>query len=318
MAEQDYLTELGFLSFVTRLKRVSDAMLHDGRRLYKELGMDIEPNWYVIFRLLDENDEMTITKIADTIGFAHPSVITIVNKMTKAGYLESSQCSEDSRRRLLRLSEKAKTELPKFEKVWNAGVTGLKKMLSDKDYLEFLEILENRVEEKGFKKRTQEVIKKQKDNVEIIEFEEQYAEDFGRLNYEWVEEFFEVEEHDREQLDHPNEHIIEPGGQILLAKLGDEIVGTAALININEEAFELAKMAVTRKYRGYSIGKKLMIACIDYAKKEGKKSIILESARKQVPAINMYRRFGFVEIEQDPNSEFARSDIRMQLVLRDE
>ena len=120
---------------------------------------------------------------------------------------------------------------------------------------------------------------------------------------------------DREQLDHPFEYIIKPGGQILLAETEGEIVGTAALIKMGEENYELAKMAVGKNFRGFGIGKKLLEACIEYARQNGKKSIILESNRKQVPAINMYRRFGFVEIEPDPRTEYKRSDIRMELVL---
>ena len=70
------------------MKRVSDAMLHDGRRMYKELGMDIEPNWFVIFRILKKHGALGVTDIAEKIGLAHPSVITIVNKMMKAGLSE--------------------------------------------------------------------------------------------------------------------------------------------------------------------------------------------------------------------------------------
>ncbi len=314
MSNHDFLAELGFLSFVTRLKRASDAMLHDGRKLYKKLGMEIEPNWYMVFRLLENEGELTITEIADHLGFAHPSVITIVNKMIKKGYLESRQCSDDSRRRLLVLSKKAKREMPEFERVWSAGVAGAKKMLADTDALAFLDLLEARIAESGFKERTLACLEEKKE-VEILEFESQYAKDFAALNYEWIEEMYEVEEHDREQLENPG-YIVASGGQILVAKIDDEIVGAVALIAMNDpESFELAKMAVTRKYRGYSIGKKLMAACVNYSKEVGKKNIILESNRKQIPAIKMYKNFGFTEIEQDPKTEFARSDIRMRLDL---
>ena len=181
--DNDFLTELGFLSFVTRLKRVSDAILHDGRRLYKKLEMDIEPNWYVVFRLLERHEELTVTEIAEKIGFAHPSVITIVNKMIKAGYVESSQCSIDSRRRLLVLTEKARTGLPEFERVWSAGTTTLKKILGDVDALAFLDLLESRINEEGFRDRTLKHIKGQ-EKVDIVEFTQEYAKDFARLNYE--------------------------------------------------------------------------------------------------------------------------------------
>lgn len=314
MNEQDFLKELGFLSFVTRLKRVSDAMIHDGRRLYKELGMDIEPNWYVIFKLLEKNGEMTVTEIADEIGFAHPSVITIVNKMLKAGYLESNQCGVDSRRRLLILSGKAKSQLPEFERVWRAGTTGVKRMLADTDALNFLDSLEEKIEEKGFKERTTRNLEKEK-SVKIYGYESKYAKDFAKLNYEWIEEFHEIEEHDREQLDNPKEHIISLGGEILIAKIGKEAVGAVALIKMDDENFELAKMGVTSKFRGFSIGKQLMEACIDYANKNGIKRLMLESNTKLIPAIKLYKKYGFKEIPLDPNTPYERANIRMELIL---
>lgn len=314
MEEQDFLKDLGFLSFVTRLKRVSDAMLHDGRKLYKELGMDIEPNWYVIFKLLEEYGEMTVTEIADTIGFAHPSVITIVNKMMKAEYLESNQCSNDSRRRLLTLSEKAKVKLPDFNKVWKAGTTGTKRMLADTDALNFLDSLEEKIKEKGFRERTLRSLEKSKE-VEIFEYENIYAKDFANLNYEWINEFHAIEPHDREQLDNPRDYVLSNGGQILMAKIGDEVVGTVALIYMDHETFELAKMAVTSNYRGFSIGKKMMEACINYAKTNSIKSLILESNTKLIPAIKLYRKYGFVEIPLDPNTPYERANIRMELKI---
>ena len=314
MKEQDFLRELGLLSFVTRLKRVSDAMLHDGRKLYKELGMDIEPNWYVIFKLLEKNGEMTVTEIADTIGFAHPSVITIVNKMIKSGYLESGQCSVDSRRRLLSLTDKSRENMPEFEKVWEAGITGVKRMLADTDALNFLDSLEEKIEDRGFMERTRESLVQERE-VQIIEFEDKYATDFANLNYEWINEFHSIEEHDREQLDNPIDYVIRNGGQILIAKLGEEAVGTVALINIDDKSFELAKMAVTSKYRGYSIGKKMMEACIKFAREKKLKSLILESNTKLIPAIKLYRKYGFVEIPLDPNTPYERANIRMELVI---
>ena len=312
--EKDFLTELGFLSFVTRLKRACDAMLHDGRRLYKKLEMDIEPNWYVVFRLLERHGELTVTEIAEKIRFAHPSVITIVNKMIKAGYVESSKCAMDSRKRLLVLTEKAEIELPRFEQVWSAGVSTLKKMLNDIDALELVGLLESRINERGFQERTWENLERQK-AVDIVKFKNRYAKDFARLNYEWISEKYRIEEHDRKQLDNPNDHIIKTGGQIFFAKMDGEVIGTIALIYLDDETYELAKMAVTPKYRGFKTGDKLMWACIGYAKEKGIKNLILESNTRQIPAIKLYRKFGFKEIPLDSHTPYDRADIRMELKL---
>ena len=53
--------------------------------------------------------------------------------------------------------------------------------------------------------------------VEIVRFQDQFSAVFGRLNYEWIERSYGIEEHDHEILDHPMESVIEPGGQIFFA-----------------------------------------------------------------------------------------------------
>lgn len=314
MKEKDFIKELGFLTFVTRLKRISDAMIHDGRRLYKEMGMDIEPNWFVVFKLLERHQELTVTEIADRIGFSHPSVISLVNKMIKAEYLMESKTIADSRKRILSLTPKAIEKMPEFEKVWEAGVAGIKKMLVELDALRFLDVVEAKVFAKGFKRRTLEELSHQKE-VQILEFENQYGNDFARLNYEWIEESFAVEKHDREMLDNPIKNIMRPGGEIFLARIEGEIVGTVALIYVDENTFELAKMAVTKKYRGWKIGDKLMEACTEYSRKLRKNKIFLLSNTKLIPAINMYKKFGFVEVPMGRNNGYKRTNIKMELVL---
>lgn len=151
---EDFAKDLGCLGFTMRLKRLSDALMHDGRKMYKTLGLDLEPNWYVIFRLLKREGELSVTEIAERIHLAHPSVISITNKMIKADYLYSTPCDLDNRRRVLNLTKKALKKLPEFEKIWNAGERGVIKALAGTHAMEVLEELEKRFTKKGFKERT--------------------------------------------------------------------------------------------------------------------------------------------------------------------
>jgi len=151
--------------------------------------------------------------------------------------------------------------------------------------------------------------------ITVIPFESPYSADFARLNYEWLEKYFTVEPHDREMLDAPESYIIESGGQIFFAKLGEEIVGTVALIYENEESYELAKMAVSPDYQGLKIGQLLMEHAIQYSREQGKKSIVLESNTKLTPAINLYIKNGFKAAPLNEGSPYARCNIRMELVL---
>ena len=315
MSEHDYLTDLGMLAVVTRLKRASDAMIHDGRRMYKELGFDIEPNWFAVFKLLRDRGPLSIMVISEAIGLSHPSVISIVNKMSKAAYLTESRAAADSRRRILSLTPRAEQRFPEFERVWNAGTAGFKRMMSDIDVLGMLNVLETRIAEKGFRRRTFDELENLKP-VKVVEYQDRYADDFADLNYEWIQKGYVVEKHDREILDDPQGHIIKPGGQIFFALVGRRVAGTVALVNSSEDEFELAKMAVSPDFRGFGISNSLMTACTEYARRQGKKRIILESNTKQMAAIRLYRKFGFQETPLDPDSQFKRANIRMELAIK--
>ena len=154
--------------------------------------------------------------------------------------------------------------------------------------------------------------------VKIERFDDAFAADFARLNYEWIEKYFAVEEHDREMLDHPRKYIIDNGGEIFFALVDGVAVGTVAMIRFPDGSFELAKMGVAPESRGHGIANRLMTACIEYAKEVGSPKIFLESSRKLSPALSLYRKFGFKETELDKNTPYARCDIRMELAITED
>jgi N-acetylglutamate synthase-like GNAT family acetyltransferase len=149
--------------------------------------------------------------------------------------------------------------------------------------------------------------------LQVIEYQQVYKEDFKRINVEWIEKFFTVEQQDLVQLDNP-QSIIDDGGQIYFAKLGDEIVGTAALIHDGDDEYELAKMGVSPNAQGLGLGKKLCIIAIEEAKKRKAKALYLRSNRSLIPAISMYLSVGFVEVPLDA-SHYKRANIKMDYPL---
>ena len=151
--------------------------------------------------------------------------------------------------------------------------------------------------------------------MEILPFEPQYAKDFRDLNIEWLETFFWVEPHDEEVLGKPEKYIIEPGGNIFFVRENEEIIGTVALMKIEEGVFELTKMAVVPAARGKKIGQQLMLHTLDFARSRGWKKLIIWSNRKLENAIHIYRKYGFAEIPIEGNNPYARGDIKMELQL---
>ena len=150
--------------------------------------------------------------------------------------------------------------------------------------------------------------------IEIVEFQPEYRDDFRKLNVEWLQKYFIVEDFDEKQLSNPETEILDKGGKIYFAKMGDKIVGTASLLK-EHEIYELAKMAVTEECKGLGIGNLLMEHCIEEAKKLGTEKLILLSNRSLKPALTMYEKFGFKEAPVDEETPYERCNIKMELLL---
>ncbi|WP_430927814.1 GNAT family N-acetyltransferase [Polaribacter marinivivus] len=150
--------------------------------------------------------------------------------------------------------------------------------------------------------------------IEIIPFEEKYAQYFYDLNADWLKKYFYIEPYDEKVLSNPKQYVIDPGGFIFFAKYNTEIVGVFSLIN-QKTFFELSKMAVSPKYQGFKIGQQLMDFTINFAKEKGWDSITLYSHRSLKAAIQLYKKLGFKEIPVEKDSHYERADIKMLLEL---
>lgn len=155
---------------------------------------------------------------------------------------------------------------------------------------------------------------KRLDHIEVAQFSPDLRQHFADLNREWIEKYFEMEDRERYVLSEPEEAIILYGGQIYFAKVNSLVVGTCALVNVDEHTMEISKMAVTEKFQGLGIGTLLMGHVLAVAKTAQLKELILYSNRQLKSAIRMYENFGFVEV---PKTDFhsKRSNIKMSLSL---
>jgi N-acetylglutamate synthase-like GNAT family acetyltransferase len=150
---------------------------------------------------------------------------------------------------------------------------------------------------------------------EITTWNPLYADDFIRLNRQWIERYFKIEECDRIIFDNPKAAIIDNGGQIFFARYQNNILGCCALIHHPQnDTYELAKMAVDPAAQGLGLGFKLGSALVDYAKSIGAKEIFLEANTRLVASIHLYRRLGFKPVE-NYHAAYSRCDLFMTLPL---
>lgn len=149
----------------------------------------------------------------------------------------------------------------------------------------------------------------------IIPFRAGLAAAFTDLNREWIEQFFAMEESDRQVLGDPEAAIIRRGGQIYFALDGAEAVGTVALIRVSASTYELAKMAVRPSHQSRGLGERLGRAAIEGARRAGARMLFLETNSRLGNAIRLYERLGFVHAKPPIHSPYTRADVYMELAL---
>ncbi len=139
---------------------------------------------------------------------------------------------------------------------------------------------------------------------------------FRRLNEEWIARYFCLEPKDAVILGNPHA-IIESGGRILMAASRTEAVGCCALIPLGSRSFEVSKMAVTESHQRRGIGRQLMTAVIEEARRLGAKRVYLETNEVLRPAIRLYESLGFKHISPDQitPSPYQRANVYMELFL---
>ena len=152
--------------------------------------------------------------------------------------------------------------------------------------------------------------------MDIIDFSPEHAEAFKQLNLAWITERWTVEAADLKALDTPFESIIDVGGAILIGEIGSAVVGTVALIPLEEGTLELAKMTVSKAARGTGLGLALGRAALVRAKAMGAQKVYLESNTILTPALSLYKKFGFQTLPDDARaSPYERCNIRMERAI---
>jgi GNAT superfamily N-acetyltransferase len=142
------------------------------------------------------------------------------------------------------------------------------------------------------------------------------------LNEQWIRRYFKIEQKDLANFDDPRHKIIDRGGEIFMAILDGEVVGCVALLKSRDEdcSFELAKMAVDERYQRRGIGRAVMNAAIEWARRKRARRIWLETNHTLTPALTLYAACGFrpIPLERVKPSPYIRADVFLELWLEPE
>ncbi|KLN62478.1 hypothetical protein WH96_03000 [Kiloniella spongiae] len=319
----NFLASLGSLTLGSRLKRLSDTLFNEVNIIYEKTGLTIQAGYFPIFYLLYKEGAVSVSDCASATGVSHPAVSKMARKMIEEGWIEKKPSPKDERTQLLTLSDQAKHALPKLIPIWDEIKRSLDSMLADTEPDNLLNQLLNLEQLNEKKPLSQRVLNNLADpylsgDIKIINWDPQYATSFKELNKEWLDYYFLnlQEEWDKESLDNPGGYYLSRGGTIFFGLCGGAPVGTCALARVTDDLYEISKVGVTPAAQSRGIGRRLVVAALNEARRLGATQVFLESNRKLVNAQKLYRKLGFCEVPH-PNgkSKYRRSDIYMTVTL---
>lgn len=318
------LNDYGSLLLGSRLRRLSDQLHAGVDQAYVAAGVELSSRCFPILFLLRDNGPTSITVLAAQIGQTHPAVVQLGRKMLDAGVVAEMSAPDDERRRLLALTDDGRQLMLRLQPVWQ-DIQAAVDVVCDHGTEQLLAALgraESHLQANAFadviaaRKRVRE-----RESVEIIDFTDadenadgtDYADDFRRLNIEWLERHFYVEALDHAILSQPRTTILAPGGAIFLARLNGAIVGTCALINAGDGRLELSKMAVTQDCQGLGLGRRLIERALAHFRASGASLLFLESNSKLQPALALYESVGFRHVARpETEAHYQRANVYME------
>lgn len=87
-----------------------------------------------------------------------------------------------------------------------------------------------------------------------------------------------------------------PQGALLIAFIGEDVLGCVALRQLDGDIAEMKRLYVREAYRGLGLGKHFVEAVIHAARLAGYRELRLDTLASMTSAQALYQRLGFVEI----------------------
>lgn len=316
----EFIKELGTLALGSRLKNLSDILIRDVAKVYKEHDVDFEPRWFTFFQLLIQKGEIPVTQIARDLNQTHPAAVQVIGVLESKKLIITRKDKSDNRKRLVKLSAKGKQLANDLAPLWEIIQMATDEILNESvpDFLEKIEEVEKAIQQQSTYDRIKgKIIQNAIGKMEFKEYNDSYLMDFQKLNEDWLTSYLELTEHDIEVLSDPTGKIINKDGNIFLLISEGKVVGTYALNRINTELCELSKFTIKKEFRGWKLGERMLQHAIEKAKEIKCESVVLLTHHNLKEATNLYKKTGFEIIPHHPKltDKTGRCSIYMQLIL---
>lgn len=313
--EVDLLAGFGVGFLGSRLKRLAERMQADAADVARSLDLPVQPAQMSLLMTIRLHGPIAVGELAERLKLAQPTVTRALGALEREGFVEARRVAGDQRSKRLALTEKGEALmvrvqtqlLPRIEPAAAELVEGLAG-----DFMQGLAKVEARLDQASLLARIQAA---GPPALWARDFSDDLAEAFYRINAEWIEDMFVLEENDIALLSRPRELILDKGGVVLFAETADlGVVGTCALMVSRDGWVELTKMGVLKSARGLKAGEFLLAKTLERASSLGMDKVYLLTNRKCAAAIHLYEKLGFVhdaEIMRLFGARYERCDVAM-------
>jgi DNA-binding MarR family transcriptional regulator/N-acetylglutamate synthase-like GNAT family acetyltransferase len=279
----------GAVMLGSRLKRLAERLQAGAERIALDCGLPMQPSQMPLLTALHRHGSMTVGEAVEVLGISQPAVTRILSRLIEMDLVEAARDDRDQRSKTISLTAKGRAAMELAATVlWPRLRAAVGEVCDVPALLAQVEAIETALAEQPLDQRP-------RGGLAIRRFSDALAADFHRINAQWIEDMYQLEQADIDVLENPRERIIAPGGDILFVEApGLGIVGTCALKRTGEREFELTKMGVLASARGRKAGEFLLRAAIERAFALGCDRLYLLSNAKSEAAIHLYEKLGFV------------------------
>ncbi|CAN5425099.1 GNAT family N-acetyltransferase [soil metagenome] len=309
----DTLADLGVTFLGSRMKRLADRLQTDAAATLQAMELPIQPAQQQFLAVLRHQGPQTVGGIAQHLRISQPTATRAVQALIEQGLIDASREGRDQRQKLLALSPAGEALMDRLERdLWPRVEAAAVALCGGRHaaLLREITMIEAELDRRSLVDRIMAP------DMSVRDFSDDLADTFYRINAEWIEDMFVLEENDITLLSNPRELILEKGGAVLFAETPDlGVVGTCAIMKMKDGWFELTKMGVSQSARGRKVGEFLLAAALERARKMGVADrLYLLTNTKCAAAIHLYEKLGF---DHDPEimrlfgSRYERCDVAM-------
>ncbi len=318
----DIIAEMGHLFLGSRLKRLAERFQGGAAKAFRDAGHDVQPGQMPLLAALDRQGPLTVNAMVEAVGVSQPAVTRNLAGLIAMGLVESSVSDTDRRQKTIALSAEGRAFVADVKaRLWpriDAAVTAMCRPL-DGPLLGQISALEAALAAAPLESRVAALATEKPapaTALELVDFSDALADDFRRINAEWIGAMYTMEATDHDVLDNPRARIIDRGGAILYARADDlGIIGTCALQQTEPGVFELTKMGVLAAARGRKVGEFLLAGVIERARRMNMQTLYLLTNRKSEAAIHLYEKLGFFH-DADIMARYGRKYARCNVAMR--